>query len=109
MYSFAVGSLESCQSSDSRTGQVDRGAYSTLCCLESNANKVLAENVVEDRLTKSSIFIENLIHDVLLHTMCQHDHNNYAICCDKPLPKRKAFPYNGQQRWQYDSVRPMSR
>jgi hypothetical protein len=45
---------------------MERGTYSTLCCLKGDANKVLAENVVEDGLAESSIFIENLINNILL-------------------------------------------
>lgn len=48
---------------------MDGGTYGTLCCLESNANKVLTEDIVEDRLTESSILIENLVNNVLLQAM----------------------------------------
>lgn len=45
---------------------MEEGAYSILCCLKSDANKVLAEDIIEDRLAQGSIFIENLINNVLL-------------------------------------------
>jgi hypothetical protein len=37
--------------------------------LECNADKVLAENVVEDAVAEAAVFVEDFVDDVLYHYM----------------------------------------